>query len=214
VHDSNNNETTRRKLLRINALMFGLAGASQAPAFDMFCPRANIALTMPVPEKASARADINATASPGAPNSFPHRATDIGRISEDGPKISMQLVDCSSQEYHCKVVTFSGTREKPQEFLLVAPKDISPGREYTYRGVRMVTRLSGFSSPSNIAAAQVTLWQRIGDVDVPMELTIQPGRGVLFWDGVRFFPEKDDAGELCTLVSDYGIFRSTRVRLH
>jgi hypothetical protein len=78
----------------------------------------------------------------------------------------------------------------------------------------MIARLSNYSSPRNVAAAQVTLWQQIGDVSMPMELTVQPGRGVLFWDGLKFFPDQDGPGELCALASENGLFRGTRVLLH
>jgi hypothetical protein len=184
-----------------------------ANAYEMFCPRANLTLSLTPAGKPEARANIDVTVSPKPPRSFPRT---LGNLENDteAPKMSMKMVDCGNEDFHCKLVTFYVGDGLPREFLLVVPHDISPGREYHYRGVRMITRLSDYSSPRNVAAAQVTLWQQIGDFVLPMELTVQPGRGLVFWDGVNFFPGKDDAGEMCALTSDTGLFRYTGVKLH
>jgi hypothetical protein len=197
-----------RKVLFI-VLWFALP----ANAYDMFCPRANITLTMTPLGKPEARANLDVTATSGPRRSFPRNVGDLERGSDDIQKISMKMIDCGNEDFHCKLVTFY-VGESAREFLLVVPHEIIPGREYHYRGVRMVARLSDYSSPRNVSAAQVTLWQRIGDFEMPMEITVQPGRGIVFWDGVNFFPDKDEPGEMCALVSDTGLFRYTGVKLH
>ena len=186
--------------------------ASPAGALDLFCPRAGILLSSPAADNPGAV--LTFTASRGDPNALPNDVNALASRAADTYPISLKLVDCSTREFQCKVATFATGPGNPQEFLLVLPRELSPGKEYTFRGVRMVTRISNYSSPRNVAAAQVTLWQRIGDVTMPMELTVQPGRGVLFWDGVKFFPDRDGPGESCALTSDNGFFRGTRVLLH
>jgi len=188
--------------------------AFPAGAIDLFCPRAGILLSSPAADSSSANTVLTFTASRGDPSALPNSVNALASRAADTYPISLKLVDCSTREFQCKVATFATSAGNPQEFLLVLPRELSPGREYTFRGVRMVARLSNYSSPRNVTAAQVTLWQRIGDVTVPMELTVQPGRGVLFWDGVKFFPDQDGPGELCALTSETGFFRGTRVLLH
>jgi len=188
--------------------------AFPAGAIDLFCPRSGILLNSPAADNSGAKTVLTFTASRGDPDSLPGSVNALASRADDTYPISLKLVDCSTREFQCKLATFATRAGNPQEFLLVLPRELSPGREYTFRGVRMVTRLSNYSSPRNVAAAQVTLWQQVGDVTVPMELTVQPGRGVLFWDGVKFFPDQDGPGELCALVSETGLFRGTRVLLH
>jgi hypothetical protein len=186
--------------------------AFPAGAIDLFCPRAGILLSTPAADSSSGV--LTFTASRGDPNALPNDVNALASRAADTYPISLKLVDCSTREFQCKLATLATGPGNPQEFLLVLPRELSPGKEYTFRGVRMVTRISNYSSPRNVAAAQVTLWQRIGDVTLPMELTVQPGRGVLFWDGVKFFPDRDGPGESCTLTSDSGFFHGTRVLLH
>jgi hypothetical protein len=188
--------------------------AFPACALDLFCPRAGVLLSSPAADNPSSGAVLTFTASRGDPNALPNNINALASRADDTYPISLKLVDCSTREFQCKVATFATGPGNPQEFLLVLPRELSPGKEYTFRGVRMVTRISNYSSPRNVAAAQVTLWQRIGDVTMPMELTVQPGRGVLFWDGVKFFPVQDGPGEACALTSENGFFRGTRVLLH
>jgi len=60
---------------------------------------------------------------------------------------------------------------------------------------------------------QLTLWQRIGDSEQPIELTIQRGRGLIYLDGLRFHPDPPGAQEpeMCVLVSGTGLFSSARI---
>jgi hypothetical protein len=45
-----------------------------------------------------------------------------------------------------------------------------------------------------------------------MELTVQDGRGVTYWDGVKFDLRQTGNGELCVTTSDIGLFGSLTVR--
>jgi hypothetical protein len=188
--------------------------AVPASALEMFCPRANLVLSAQTPESGGSRDDIVMLASAAAPTAFPRALTDIVSPPPDVNVARMKLVDCSTREFNCKLVTFDNAEGKQQEFLLVLPREIHPGVEYNFRGVRMLARLSRYSSPRNVAAAQVTLWQRIGDFEMPMELTVQQSRGILYWDGLNFTPGNGGPGELCVLTSESGLFRSTGVKLH
>ncbi len=76
----------------------------------------------------------------------------------------------------------------------------------------MVTRLAAYSSQANRNAITITLWQLIGNKEIPMELTVEEGRGLTYWDGIKWDQDAPGAGEMCVLTPKLGLFSSVSIK--
>jgi hypothetical protein len=196
---------------RAVAVLFGAMVPAVATSQQYYCPRANIMLT-DISSTSKVAQEVFAGIG-GAPFHFPRDAREVESNGGDLDGIALKMEDCSNAEFLCRRVSQHNWDQPPISYFLMVPRVISPGRVYELNGIRMLVRPGQQTWESNKHLVQVTIWQKIGNLDLPVELTIAPERGVIFWDGLRF--HSTEAGnaepELCLLTSKAGLFSNVRI---
>jgi len=189
--------------------------APQCAAFNMYCPRSNLKFSQNSPALPDLTREIVLVTNAGAPMFFPRTARELRGGADDVSGIAMTLTDCSTSTFLCRRVTLNVWEEPATIFYLVMPKVIRPRQEFDFQGVHIVTRVAAITRKQSEQTFQLTLWQLIDGRSVPMELTIQEGKGMIYWDGIRL--SKDDGTnepELCVLDSEVGLFSSAKLQAH
>jgi hypothetical protein len=203
-----------RKALRtpLACLILGaVAEGNVALSAQMYCPRGNLLLRTTSETETNPGERSFLTISSDWPENFPASGKDI-KVGGDISTASIEMADCSDRKFLCKSARIVDRHDEVQQFYLVVPRVVEVGREYTYRGVKLITRAAIYPRSEHLLAVKITLWQKIGGVEAPMELTVQDGRGVTYWDGVKFDLRQTGNGELCVTTSDTGLFGSLTVR--
>jgi hypothetical protein len=180
-----------------------------AVALDFYCPRADMTLQS-ITYREGERTE-HLIPFGGFPLHFPRDVDTLKSHAGEMQGINIALDDCSDSKFFCKKVTHKNWEGPSITYFLIVPRKIFRNREYTVNGVRILTRVASTIDGKKNPLGQVTLWQKIGETEIPMELSLQEGRGVIYWDGVRFDVEGSREAEMCILTSETGMFSDVRI---
>jgi hypothetical protein len=144
---------------------------------------------------------------------FPNALADIPRKPSDWDRWLIKAISCSTAEFLCRRIVLSrrGDENEVQDILAV-PRIVAPGREYTMGNLRIETRAVGNLGKDGPRRIRVTIWRSSDGVDLPTVLMLEEGRGVIYWDGLRFNASAHGGGQLCALRLGDGIFSNIRIR--
>jgi len=181
-------------------------------AYDYYCPRSNILWTGELMESGHGNLSMDFG---GIDEPFPRSQALLGKELKAGWGV-LQLKDCSTTDFECIEVSQYQSRDLYKKFFLFLPKKIKYGKEYKFNNMRLVTDVAVISpymrgAKSGTPILQATLWQSINGKEVPMKLTVEKNRGVIYWDNLDFWSGRFDDGELCVLRSEKGIFPKVKI---
>ena len=191
------------------AILLAWVVGPAADAFDLYCPRADLTLqfmTIREGEKTEHALPLG-----GAPLHFPRDLATVKNHAGEMEGIGMSLDDCSDSKFFCKKVTQGNWEGTSLSYFLIVPRKIVRNREYSMNGVRILTRVGTTLDGKKNPLGQVTLWQKIGEKEAPIELSLEEKRGVIYWDGIWFDADASAAPEMCLLTSDTGMFADVRI---
>jgi hypothetical protein len=109
-------------------------------------------------------------------------------------------------QFYCMQI--SGREDTVREHYVFIPRTVIPLHNYEFKGMRAV---SGTNVQSMSGALPVTIWQTFGDKWVPITLTVEDRRGIVYWDGIDFWSRDQTSAEMCVLQGARGIFSNVRV---
>jgi hypothetical protein len=199
-----------------NVLLFASIFILSANIFagNYYCPRTNLFLehlTNDLDPKG-----LYSSGMEGIDEPFPRAQADIGKEPNYG-RLNFETKICSTEDFEC--IKFTQNRnlfQKESVFYLFMPRVVELGKEYSFKGMRLFTNVSHTAQSGGSSRAapiiQATIWQKIGEVETPMKLTIENKRGVIFWDGVDFWNGRYNVGETCILQSKKGFFLNVSIK--
>lgn len=196
--------------LRISVLLFAVevsgctyAQVIVAPWADYYCPRSNVTLRPgPALEGRQSFGSVTVVLEP-----FPKTAEEVNTDGHVRMHGGFLFEDCSTDAYLCWKV--SGREGTVQTHYIFVPRILEPLKNYEFNGMHAV---SGINVVSGVEMLPLTLWQKFGNKVVPITLTVQDRRGIVYWDGIDFWSSTQATAETCALTSGRGIFSEVRVR--
>lgn len=202
-------------MFRFGKLFFYLAitfPVLNVAAYDYYCPRSNILWTEGGMQ--NGRGNLSMMFG-GIDEPFPKSQALLDKELKAGWSV-LQLQDCSSAKFECIEVSQYQSRDLYKKFSLFLPKKIKHGKEYKFKNMRLVTDVAVISpymrgDKSRTPILQATIWQSINGKEVPIKLTVEKGRGVIYWDNLDFWSERFNDGELCVLQTEKGLFSKIKI---
>jgi hypothetical protein len=197
------------------ALMFFVAvtmsfAIHARPSYIYYCPRTNLYLTdRPTQTAYYFEGDKNGAAFPRNIEEYWLNSSYIGTGFIDYDDA------CTTSEFFCAQVQLKRMDETTINFTMFLPKYIEVGKSYSLKGVNAIASPVGdpyINRGWSKNQVQVTLWQLIGGVETPIKLTVEMGRGVVFWDGLDFWSGQYGIGETCFLQSNKGLFPDVKIK--
>jgi len=193
----------------ILAISLALVIAPMAGAFNLYCPRSDLTfqfMAMRAGDKIEHGMPLG-----GVPLHFPRDLDGLKNHAGEMEGIGLSLEDCSDSKFLCKKVTHGNWEGPSMSYFLIVPRKIVRNREYSMNGVRILTRVGTTLDGKKNPLGQVTLWQKIGETEAPIELSLVEKRGVVYWDGIWFEADAAAAPEMCVLTSETGMFADVKI---
>lgn len=191
------------------AAALGLVAGPMASAFDLYCPRSDLTfqfMTLREGDQSEEGMPLG-----GVPLHFPRDLDGLKNHAGEMEGIGFSLEDCSDSKFFCKKVKQGNWEGPSMTYFLIVPRKIVRNREYSMNGVRILTRVGTTLDGKKNPLGQVTLWQKIGDKEMPIELSLEEKRGVVYWDGIWFEADAAAAPEMCVLTSESGLFADVKI---
>jgi hypothetical protein len=180
-------------------------------ASEYYCPRSNLSLDSSATEEeldTSFGGSMSGLAFMRTQDEFWREGMEaVGRTF-------IKLEYCTTKEQYCAHVTIRQMNGTYKKFMIFLPKKIQAGKSYVFNGMNAVVTPAGNPIDGPVLSkhlVQVTLWQKIEDVDVPMKFQVEHKRGIVLWDGIDFWAGKYGIGELCILNTPTGLFPDIKV---
>jgi hypothetical protein len=153
--------------------------------------------------------NVDALGMRGAAFSFARDSEQASDFDPNSPLRNWTVTDCSNQQFYCIDAKLSDA-PTADAFRLFVPHVVTVYKSYEYGSAR--ARSIGSTLRVGRPTIEFLIWQSTAQKGVPMKLTIQQGRGVIYIDGMNFWnPPEHGLGESCSLVSKQGLFPSTQV---
>jgi hypothetical protein len=201
---------TRGVLVRGGAIVPMLIACACASAVERsttpwdayYCPRSSVLLQwLPAAPGKNGLGSYRVAFEP-----FPRDAEKIGKGGHVLMHGGFVLQDCSDDQFLCMQI--SGREDVVRDHYIFVPRTVIPLHNYEFRGMRAV---SGSNYYSRAGALPITIWQKFGEKLVPITVTVEDRRGVVYWDGIDFWSRDQRSAEMCVLQGARGIFADVRV---
>jgi hypothetical protein len=179
-----------------------------ANAIVYFCPRGDMGLVGSVRDGEG----LLSASHGGFALHWPRTPDDILKTGGDRVLLNLKMSDCSNAEFLCAQVTHVQFEAPSFEYRLVVPRVIVPGKAFEYQGIQGVTQLARRGTQSVEPRVQVITRQDVGGRDMRLGLTVEQGRGVIYWDGFFFAAEQIGNGETCALRYELGLFSTAQLK--
>ena len=115
--------------------------------------------------------------------------------------------NCSDADFFCMDAR---VRSDDPPLRIFAPRKVETPRIYQSGKARAVVVPTATENRSQ--RAQITIWQPIGLEDVAIKITVEEGRGIIYFDGINFWhPDLFRDGETCALESKAGYFSEIKI---
>jgi hypothetical protein len=179
---------------------------------NYYCPRTNIFLEQ-WPKTGKGRSLFGISIA-GINEPFPSSKEYFNNLLNEG-SLYIDVQDCSTEQFLCLQLDQNQTAQIGKRFFLFLPKTIEVAQEYKFNDMRLLTQSAGLKKTRRRSSGEVIqaiLWQKIDGKEVPIKLTVESRRGVIFIDGLDFWRGRFNGGETCVLQSDTGLFSSVSIK--
>ena len=193
-----------KRKIRLIAMCFVLLAACAsggsvgrgADPIEYFCPTTNTALV-----------GTSEELSGFAYHPYPRTQAEANALVGEHQYVRLLITSCTNEQRLCLDIR---AIQNPSVTRLVLPKRLEVGREYSFEGTRVVSTYTDLRQKAP-TKAQVVLWSGTSSLGKPIKLTVESGRGIIYWEGIDFGLASESVPSVCALVTRKGLLAEVAV---